>query len=41
MFDIITSIVVLLFPIGLVLGLCEKPRMNYDEAIKKLKNIDN
>jgi len=46
MVDIISLIAILLFPVGLVLGFCEEPRINYDEARKILeeefkKDIDN
>jgi hypothetical protein len=45
--DIVSLIVILLFPVGLVLGFCEEPRINYDEARKileeefKKRYIDN
>lgn len=42
MFDIVTLVMILLFPVGLVLGFCEEPRINYDEAQKILeKELDN
>lgn len=42
MFDIVSLIVILLCPIGLVLGFCEEPRINYEEAYKILeKELDD
>ena len=44
MVDIVPLIIILLFSIGFVLGFCEEPRINYEEARKilekELKELD-